>query len=41
VFELRVKGVLVIVVEQDPHIIAIQKTIPAINNRLYIITNII
>jgi hypothetical protein len=39
--ELRVKGALVIIIEQDPYIIAIQKTISTINNRLRIITGII
>jgi hypothetical protein len=40
-FELRVRGTLVIIVEQNPHIIIIQKIIFTINNYLRIITGII
>src|ERR1700731_854182 len=40
-FELRVRGALAIAVEQDPHTIAIQKAIPAVNDRLRTMTGII
>jgi len=40
-FELRIRGALAILIEQDPHIIAIQKTIPAVNDRLRTMTGVI
>jgi hypothetical protein len=40
-FELRVRGALAIAVEQDPHTIAIQKAIPAVNDRLRTMTGVI
>jgi hypothetical protein len=40
-FELRVRGALAMAVEQDPHTIAIQKAIPAVNDRLRTMTGII
>ena len=40
-FELRVKGALAVAVEQDPHTIAIQKAVPAINDRLRTMTGVI
>jgi hypothetical protein len=40
-FELRVRGALAAAVEQDPHTIAIQKAIPAVNDRLGTMTGII
>jgi hypothetical protein len=40
-FELRVRGALAIAVEQDPYTIAIQKAIPAVNDRLRTITGVI
>lgn len=40
-FERRVQGALAIAVEQDPHTIAIQKAIPAVNDRLRTMTGII
>jgi Transcriptional activator of glycolytic enzymes len=40
-FELRVRGALAAAVEQDPHTIAIQKAIPAVNDRLRTMTGII
>jgi hypothetical protein len=40
-FELRVRGALEMAVEQDPHTIAIQKAIPAVNDRLRTMTGII
>jgi hypothetical protein len=40
-FEFRVRGALAMAVEQDPHTIAIQKAIPAVNDRLRTMTGII
>jgi Transcriptional activator of glycolytic enzymes len=40
-FELQVRGALAIAVEQDPHTIAIQKAIPAVNDRLRTMTGVI
>ena len=40
-FELRVRAALAVAVEQDPYTIAIQKAIPAVNDRLYIMTGVI
>jgi hypothetical protein len=40
-FELRVRGALAMAVEQDPHTIAIQKAIPAVNDRLRTMTGVI
>lgn len=40
-FELKLKGALAIAVEQDPHTVAIQKAIPAVNDRLRTMTSII
>lgn len=40
-FELRVRGAMAISVEQDPHTIAIQKAIPAVNDRLRTMTGVI
>src|SRR5437588_5510324 len=40
-FELRVRAAVAGAVEQDPHTIAIQKAIPAVNDRLRTMTGII
>ena len=40
-FELSVRGALAVVVEQDPHTIAIQKAVPPVNGRLRTMTGII
>ena len=40
-FELRVRAALTMAVEQDPHAIAIQKAIPAVNDRLRTMTGVI
>ena len=40
-FELQVRAALAVAVEQDPHAIAIQKAIPAVNDRLRIMTGVI
>ena len=40
-FELRVRAALAVAVEQDPHAIAIQKAIPAVNDRLRTMTGVI
>jgi hypothetical protein len=40
-FELSVRGALEITVEQDLHTIAIQKAIPAVNDRLRTMTGVI
>ena len=40
-FELRVRAALAVAVEQDPHTIAIQKAIPAVNDRLRTMTGVI
>jgi hypothetical protein len=40
-FEVRVRGALASAVEQNPHTIAIQGAIPAVNDRLRTMTGII
>ena len=40
-FKLRVRAAVAGVVEQDPHTIAIQKAIPAVNDQLCTMTSII
>jgi hypothetical protein len=40
-FELRVRSALAMAVEQDPHTIAIQRAIPAVNDRLRTMTGVI
>jgi hypothetical protein len=40
-FELSVRGALAIAVEEDPHSLAIQKAVPALNDRLRTMTGVI
>ena len=40
-FELSVSGALTMAVEEDSHSIAIQKAVPALNNRLRTMTGVI
>jgi hypothetical protein len=40
-FELSVRGALAIAIEEDPHSLAIQKAVPALNDRLRTMTGVI